>query len=175
MLSTATLMASKLAEALTNPKISQAEVAEKCGVTKQAVQGWLKTGRFDKKHLAKLSKLTNRPLSWWLDGDSGESNEAAPSSDQNLRYQTIFDPQSVINDLRLMALQSALVSEDWLLLHSIAKRLAVNSQRSIDPQDLPLEVNADAQDIIDKRVREAQQRREQTQQQGQLPTKKRTA
>lgn len=36
-------------------------------MTKQAVQGWLKTGRFDKKHLPKLAKITNRSLSWWLE------------------------------------------------------------------------------------------------------------
>ena len=67
MLTTSERMAQKLAEAIAGAKLRQSDVAQACGVTKQAVQGWLKTGRIDKKHLATLAQLTNHPLTWWFD------------------------------------------------------------------------------------------------------------
>jgi len=57
-------------------------VANACGVTKQAVQGWLRTGRIDKKHLPKLSEISGKPLSWWLDANNSEIDRASIAKDE---------------------------------------------------------------------------------------------
>jgi len=48
------------------PKVTSVALADACKVTPQAVNGWRKTGRLHKKHLATIAKLTDRPLSWFL-------------------------------------------------------------------------------------------------------------
>lgn len=172
MLSTATKMAAKLAEATADPKIKQSDIANACGVTKQAVQGWLKTGRFDKKHLPKLAQLTGRPLAWWLDADSDLSTGELIKALSDWRSQASARSQYVIDQLSSLAQLNALQDEDWLLLQAMAQRLASSAQRQADPQDRPLEITAEAQEAIDNRVREAQDRREQTnQQQSHRPAK----
>lgn len=75
MLSTSQRMAEKLKTALAARGLSQKEFAERCGASKQAVQGWIKTGRVDKKHLPKFVEVLKYPLEWWLDGTI-----AAPST-----------------------------------------------------------------------------------------------
>ena len=47
---------------------SKKAVAEACGVTEQALTGWLKTGRIHKKHLPTLSRLAGVDLSWLMTG-----------------------------------------------------------------------------------------------------------
>lgn len=69
MLTTSEKLARKLIFAMGKAKLTGVEVAAACGVTKQAVQGWKKTGRIDKKHLPALSEATQLPLSWWLELD----------------------------------------------------------------------------------------------------------
>lgn len=80
MLSTSQLMADKLRRALNTRGMSQAVFAERCKVSKQAVQGWLKTGRVDKKHLQTFVAVLGYPLEWWLDADASAAIPApAPS------------------------------------------------------------------------------------------------
>jgi len=43
------------------------EIAKACGATKQAVNGWKKTGRISKGNLGTLSEMTRFPLWWWTD------------------------------------------------------------------------------------------------------------
>lgn len=62
-------MAQKLGQALEESGLTQTVLAERCGVSKQAVQGWLKTGRIDKGRLASLASATGKPLEWWLDAE----------------------------------------------------------------------------------------------------------
>ncbi len=47
----------------------KAKVAQRCAVTPQAVTGWLKTGRIDKKHLLTINKLTGHGFEWLLTGE----------------------------------------------------------------------------------------------------------
>ena len=67
MLSTSERMAEKLKQALKTKGMSQVAFATACGVSKQAVQSWIKTGRIDKKHLPKFVEVLGLPLSWWLE------------------------------------------------------------------------------------------------------------
>ena len=117
-------MAAKLAEAISNPPIKQSTVAEECGVTKQAVQGWLKTGRFDKKHLPKLAKLTNRPLSWWLDDESEITNQSILEDLQDWRLVASSRSTQVIDQLTLLAKKNKLREEDWQLLEQLVQRFS---------------------------------------------------
>src|SRR5574343_902574 len=49
---------------------SKSEIARECGVSRQAVTGWIKNGRIDKAHLITLSKITGIPIEYWLGGDT---------------------------------------------------------------------------------------------------------
>ncbi len=57
----------RLSAVMRSTRITAAEVARACGVTVQAVGGWRRTGRIDKRHLAALSQLFSVPLSYWLE------------------------------------------------------------------------------------------------------------
>lgn len=52
------------------PPVKAADVARACHVTPQAVNGWLKTGTLQKRHLPVLARLTGRPLAYFLEEDS---------------------------------------------------------------------------------------------------------
>jgi DNA-binding Xre family transcriptional regulator len=122
---TAARMAAKLAEAMAaNSEIKQTDIAKECGVTKQAVQGWIKTGRFDKKHLSTLSRVTGKPLWWWLDADPEASAEALVSSLEDWRLQASSRSQAVIDTLTLLAKKNKLRDEDWLLIEQMVQRFA---------------------------------------------------
>lgn len=54
------------------PPVRSSAVATECKVTPQAVNGWRETGRVAKRHLTVLARMTNRPLSYFLE----ESNLA---------------------------------------------------------------------------------------------------
>jgi transcriptional regulator with XRE-family HTH domain len=45
---------------------SQASIAAAFGVTEQAVSGWIRTGKIDKRKLPKLAKLTGRSLNYFM-------------------------------------------------------------------------------------------------------------
>lgn len=59
-----------------NGKLADIKIAEACKVTKQAIPGWRSTGRIAKKHLPALSKLSGRPLDWWVAGDPQTTDES---------------------------------------------------------------------------------------------------
>lgn len=126
MLTTAERMAAKLAEALSNPPLTHVYVAKECGVTKQAVQGWLRTGRFDKRHLPTLARITKRPLEWWL-AVEGQENSSSPE-DRIIgvlrEASMVASPRSaaVIEKLTTLAKANALSDEDWTLIEQIAAK-----------------------------------------------------
>ena len=53
------------------PRVTSAALAAECRVTAQAVNGWRKTGRLAKRHLSAITKLTGRPLEYFLDDAAG--------------------------------------------------------------------------------------------------------
>lgn len=67
MLSTSEKLAVRLKQAVKESGLSQVAIAEKCAVSKQAVSGWLKTGRIDKQHLLKVAGITSRAMSWFVE------------------------------------------------------------------------------------------------------------
>lgn len=46
-------------------RLTQAMIAAECQVTTQAVGGWLRTGRVDKRHFPTLARLTGKPLAYF--------------------------------------------------------------------------------------------------------------
>ena len=133
MLSTSAKLAVKLDTVIRESKIKQTDIATACGVTKQAVQGWLKTGRIDKSHLPKLADISGRSLNWWLEDD--ESNTTASEDEnarilaelKNWRLRSSTRSQMVIDQLCALAQANALREEDWTLIEQMAARL--KSQR----------------------------------------------
>lgn len=72
-------LAARLREAIGS--IPKTEIAAICGVTDQAVTGWLKTGRVKKGNVARIASRTGRDLHWLLTGE--KSLKAAPSPTAN--------------------------------------------------------------------------------------------
>ena len=133
MLSTSQRLAGKLDEAIRESNLKQTDIATACGVTKQAVQGWLKTGRIAKNHLPKLADITGRPLAWWL---AGEQTDEVVQPDENARVLTELRSwrmhastrsQAVIDQLCALAQINALREEDWILIEQVAARLKSRS------------------------------------------------
>lgn len=107
---TAELMAKKIAEAIKVTGVRPIDIARACGKSKQAVTGWIKTGRIDKMHLPKLAELTNLPLEWWLGTNQ-------PTSDTPLPY-------SAPALARLQEIGKTLSESDWQTLIQVATQLA---------------------------------------------------
>jgi len=66
-------LARKVAATVGRGKIAAEVVARACGVTVQAVNGWKRNGRVDKRHIKTLVELTGLPAEWWLPGFDGGS------------------------------------------------------------------------------------------------------
>lgn len=126
MLSTSEIIRAKLAEVLETSPLRQSDIAAACGVSKQAVQGWVRTGRIDKKHLPSLAAASGRPLEWWLDSGGSEpvsSDQALLNTLQGWRFQASARSQKVIDQLCVLAQKNALRDEDWNLIEQMVKRL----------------------------------------------------
>ena len=73
---------------------SQKQIADEFGVTEQAVSGWLRTGKIDKRKIPKLAALTSKPLSHF-----GLGAEDTIVSGPPLRRITIWnDPDALPPD-----------------------------------------------------------------------------
>lgn len=60
-------MATRIQEALAKAP-SKTAIAEACGVTPQAVTGWIKKGSIAKEHLPTIAKLCGVDLNWLITG-----------------------------------------------------------------------------------------------------------
>jgi hypothetical protein len=56
-----------------NPAILSVDMAEKCGVTRQAVNAWRKTGRVHKRHLQTIALMTGQPVEFFLEDERASS------------------------------------------------------------------------------------------------------
>lgn len=74
-------MAAAIRAAIDDSKMTQKGIADAFGVTEQAVSGWLRTGKVDKRKLPRLAALTGKPLSHFGMGDVLDvvSPDATPS------------------------------------------------------------------------------------------------
>ncbi|MDZ5787755.1 S24 family peptidase [Stenotrophomonas maltophilia] len=82
-------MAAAIRSAIEGSGRTQKEVADAFGVTEQAVSGWLRTGKVDKRKLPKLASLTNRPLSHFGMGDGSHAVSVPATSGNYVRVQQL--------------------------------------------------------------------------------------
>lgn len=80
----------RLASELERLSLSQTMLAERTGVTLQAVNGWLRDGRFARKHYDTL-RAAGVDLAWVLTG-IGEPGKAPPDlSAEAIRFAELYD------------------------------------------------------------------------------------
>ncbi|WP_252870061.1 LexA family transcriptional regulator [Achromobacter mucicolens] len=72
-------LAGKVAATIGRGLVPAKDVAEACGVTVQAINGWKTNGRVGKQHIKTLARLTGLPVSWWLPGDDLEDETTVPA------------------------------------------------------------------------------------------------
>lgn len=74
-------LAERIRAAIADSGRTKAEIAGACGVTPQALTGWEKTGKVTKYNLVLLSRLTGKPIQFFLD----EEWDHAPAPGDPLR------------------------------------------------------------------------------------------
>lgn len=60
-------MRERLRAAFSEAPVTQAAAARRLGITAQAVTGWLRTGKIDKRRLSAVSELLGKPLDYFMD------------------------------------------------------------------------------------------------------------
>ena len=71
-------MAAAIRTAIEQSGRSQRDIADQFEVTEQAVSGWLRTGKIDKRKIPKLAKLAGLPLSHFGMGDDAPARPVSP-------------------------------------------------------------------------------------------------
>ncbi|WP_420889291.1 S24 family peptidase [Cupriavidus gilardii] len=66
IVSSAPDLGSRLQDLIDSGQVDPAQLAAECGVTRQAISGWIRTGKIAKDHLPVLARLSGKPLEWWL-------------------------------------------------------------------------------------------------------------
>lgn len=82
-------MAAAIRTAIEESKLTQKGVADAFGVTEQAVSGWLRTGKVDKRKLPRLAQLTGKPLSHFGMGGVDETVSASATPPDYVRVQQL--------------------------------------------------------------------------------------
>ena len=73
-------LAARLREALRGSGVTNAKIAERCGVTVQAVTGWLRDGKIARRHIPTIAAATSRDIAWLM---SGKGEPLAPELEAN--------------------------------------------------------------------------------------------
>lgn len=71
-------LAIRLKRALTESKMTAADVSRALDESPQAVHGWLKTGRIKKQKLVAFARATNADLNYLISGDASATGVAEP-------------------------------------------------------------------------------------------------
>lgn len=82
-------MAAAIRSAIEESDLTQKGIADAFGVTEQAVSGWLRTGKVDKRKLPRLAQLTGKPLSHFGMGDFDHPVSAPATSSDYVRVQQL--------------------------------------------------------------------------------------
>ncbi|HGM6769878.1 TPA: S24 family peptidase [Stenotrophomonas maltophilia] len=84
-----TAMAAAIRSAIEESPLTQKGVADAFGVTEQAVSGWLRTGKVDKRKLPKLAQLTGKPLSHFGMGEAVDVVAISATDQSYVRVQQL--------------------------------------------------------------------------------------
>ncbi|MDV3469040.1 S24 family peptidase [Stenotrophomonas sp. C3(2023)] len=82
-------MAAAIRTAIDESPLTQKGVADAFKVTEQAVSGWLRTGKVDKRKIPKLAQLTGKPLSHFGMGGFDEPVAPPATSQSYVRVQQL--------------------------------------------------------------------------------------
>lgn len=82
-------MAAAIRTAIEESELTQKGIADAFGVTEQAVSGWLRTGKVDKRKLPRLAQLTGKPLSHFGMGEAGEFVSNPATAGRYVRVQQL--------------------------------------------------------------------------------------
>ncbi|MBA0360987.1 LexA family transcriptional regulator [Stenotrophomonas riyadhensis] len=82
-------MAAAIRTAIEESDLTQKGIADAFGVTEQAVSGWLRTGKVDKRKLPRLAQLTGKPLSHFGMGEAGEVVSNLATTGRYVRVQQL--------------------------------------------------------------------------------------
>lgn len=82
-------MAAAIRSAIEESDLTQKGIADAFGVTEQAVSGWLRTGKVDKRKLPRLAQLTGKPLSHFGMGEPGEAVSTPATTGRYVRVQQL--------------------------------------------------------------------------------------
>lgn len=61
-------IAARLAHSMDDAGLTNTRLASACNVSVQAVGGWKRTGRINKKHFPTIARLTGKPVEWLMGG-----------------------------------------------------------------------------------------------------------
>jgi len=93
-------LARRLDEAISSiGRGGKTRLAEKCNITPQAVNGWLKTGRIDKDHLVIVAELSHHDLNWLITG-KGYKLATKPVIQSDAEYLGRFETWDELTPLR---------------------------------------------------------------------------
>lgn len=82
-------MAAAIRSAIEESDLTQKGIADAFGVTEQAVSGWLRTGKVDKRKIPRLAQLTGKPLSHFGMGEAGEGVSTPATTGRYVRVQQL--------------------------------------------------------------------------------------
>lgn len=119
------LLVQRLKVSIREAGILQKDLAVVCKVSDQAVSGWLKTGKLDKSHLAKIATLTGVSVGWLLTGDGEQRAQPQGCGLMGVEEKPPAYTESyrVLDRLRALVESRQLVDEDMRLLWQIAQRM----------------------------------------------------
>lgn len=101
MLNDSEYLARQIRAAMDSVGMKSTALAEKCAVSKQAVNGWLTTGRISKKSLLMVCAITGKPIEFFIqNSDAGYESEL--SSDATLCAKALDElPVLIRRQLRI--------------------------------------------------------------------------
>lgn len=128
-----TTLARRIREAIEESAYSQEGIAEAFGVTVQAVSGWVRTGKFDKRKAPLLARLTGRPVEYFLQETYSVSSANEPSQPARPDLATLRRAMRLLSFVSQMQAAPVDFSEDADAL------LAAYDLVSRKPSDFDLE------------------------------------
>jgi len=114
-------MAARLREVIAGIPLTKADIAERLGVTAQAITGWETKGRIAKKNLAALSALAGRAPEYLLSGAVGETDADWPD---------------VTGYAQAVGLGDGVEAEEYAQTHKLKFRASSLSRKGLSRQHL---------------------------------------
>ena len=103
-----------------DPPIGGSDLAAACKVTPQAVSGWRRTGRVGKRHLTTISRLTGRPVEYFVSETVPGKNHASPT--RPWLFEKIVDEEKFLTVFRTWQDARSTDRENLVAIANAARR-----------------------------------------------------